>query len=792
MSNYSVTDIVNWLKTKGLSGWDAIAAYDQAQVNAQLAQEYIARFNSAAYLPLVNEDIPTEDGVDELVIGYELDAPRLSFENSSIKSGVAKMTLKVVGGTQLSMYQPPGGKRYVNKVEVNDALDGQQLTMDVELAVMPGTVDSAGSVVVDMAKGTNFELSFSASPQARKLAGATFQKLFDEVLKPEQKLYVLNTFSTAGNPLLKVKSFGIRAHAAPGASRHGADNFGDGEVVFFITLMGGEAGRFPSSENDFQYLIPAGDYSSTFLVSRQALTERVFLAAVRRLAGLSDTATLPFELTVANNRLQRMDARGGELRPYENLVFTGSGERFVLGRVRFLLYSVANPEYASSLEVRFEGDKALVTWKLASQVFSSEHFYTYNGVAMRAKELKYVKGEMLFDCQYSVQADKTIALKMQVNDLDLVLRTTGTPQVGPVSHPSEVTADAPPAAEIMHALENQALDFFNEEMRKAAARFASTGEEVSVLALGSLLFRQGRLELSALHVPGDMAIFGKIASGANNFVVTPLEPVVGHGAEQRFATVPARSGLRWSVEGLDGNPNIGRIDPTTGVYTAPAASVIAGSYVRVRVKAATADGAIFSYALVTVVVRDITVNPVVQTATAGNSTPLALSAGSSGRGELIWRMADLSSGATLSGTSPKDMQYVPGPKVTGQYFKLDEVLVTEKNSSTGNSQSSFVLVAHRASNIFPEVDDSLDLPQDQVQIVARGEDEQPIEGITWTLLAGSGRLSESGRFSVDPAGHHKFAVITAFKTASPLNLSGFIILPLPLLSSRRYLDSLGI
>ena len=81
---------------------------------------------------------------------------------------------------------------------------------------------------------------------------------------------------------------------------------------------------------------------------------------------------------------------------------------------------------------------------------------------------------------------------------------------------------------------------------------------------------------------------------------------------------------------------------------------------------------------------------------------------------------------------------------------------------------------------------------ESVTLVVRGDDGNPISGIKWAMLTGSGSVDETtGVFTVDPQGTYRYAVVTAAYSVAGLTLRGVIILPLPLLAIDRAVGLLG-
>ncbi|OPG70723.1 hypothetical protein B1218_38440, partial [Pseudomonas ogarae] len=113
-----------------------------------------------------------------------------------------------------------------------------------------------------------------------------------------------------------------------------------------------------------------------------------------------------------------------------------------------------------------------------------------------------------------------------------------------------------------------------------------------------------------------LALLGKVAPSLTNFVIDPPEPVIGPQGTVSFSAKPAATGLVWNVMNLpDETGDPGTIDSSTGVYVAPRDTNITGYQKRVLVMARAGNGN-SSRALVSIVKRDISIDPLVFVATA--------------------------------------------------------------------------------------------------------------------------------------------------------------------------------
>lgn len=268
MSGNSLENLVSWLAEKSrLLGWDAILVLDRSKLNRFLIQEYISRFNSASYMPPITASkqvVPTQR---ELLYNYTLDYPRLSFESADLRDSTANLTLRVVGGTLVTMEMSQGVEHAI-KVDVADPLDGPIVSMKLNLSDVTGDVDKDGRVLLDLAKGGDIKVDYSTSEFMQIKLGDLMQSEFDK-LTPEQRLFSLSTLAAGSNEYMRPVKFDVRTQASgPAARNRASDEYGNGAVVMFLTMEGGQAGNFPGTGSDFRYLIPddtGKKYSATVL-----------------------------------------------------------------------------------------------------------------------------------------------------------------------------------------------------------------------------------------------------------------------------------------------------------------------------------------------------------------------------------------------------------------------------------------------------------------------------------------------------------------------------------------------
>lgn len=62
--NISKDKLLEWLETKNRTfGWDALAAYDRATINAAFREQYLRRYTGGGRLPVITGSEPVGDRV---------------------------------------------------------------------------------------------------------------------------------------------------------------------------------------------------------------------------------------------------------------------------------------------------------------------------------------------------------------------------------------------------------------------------------------------------------------------------------------------------------------------------------------------------------------------------------------------------------------------------------------------------------------------------------------------------------------------------------------------------------
>jgi hypothetical protein len=772
MAGNSKESLLSWLALQSRTQeWDSVVVIDRSKLNLVLIQGYIDRFNSESYFPPITDSTPTVPTQTEYLYDFTLDYPRLSFEKADLSNSKAALSMRVVGGTQVTIETNLGIGRAI-RVDSTDPLDAPTLELVISLSDAPGTVDSSRNAILDLAKGGEFRLTYADTQFMQEKLGALFKKQF-EAVPHEKRVYILTTLQEGGDNYMIPQRFEIRTQSSGAAARNPlSSEFGQGAVLLFVAMEKGDSGGFPDPAT-FKYLIPddaVEDYSATVLLSSKmlgrALFTRGFIKAFEKFGAA-------FKETFVGDKLTTIQATLGSYTvPSGYFDYGGSypppwdvnTDAFTINLAGAPLPVIADFTQANvGLKWQFAGK---FSGKFNNRLNNSSADFVANYQFDIHREYILADGASSGKEPYFILSPEYRILSCNVSMPEGV---GGSYQQKLVEMSQHYILEG--ATKFLY---NIGDEFYDSDSVKSSI-------------MGDVRIPFGNaLEFNSLHIPRDAVLFGKVSPAVASFVINPLEVIVGHGATYSFLTVPETHDLTWEVNHVPGGSgDEGEID-NTGRYTAPSAEKIKGTYIRVKVTATSANG-YSSSALVSVVVRDITVNPVIQICDAYDSSlPAArqhrqLWAGTLGSGKLEWNLKYPDRGGkVLSNGEPRDgHNYFAMPKVANTGFVVEEVLVT--NLSTGNSQSSYVLVVHTHIGISISIDTSASLPTEQLKL--QGSINGVVNAsITWRLLEGAGAIdSVTGIYTVDPGAPELFSVITALLEYPGLGkFQGFLILPLPL------------
>lgn len=760
MAGYSKSELINWLNEGPRTmNWGAILAFNRTDTNTVLLQEYIERFSTGSYLPPVQGYIGDSSTVGQYITDYVMDYPRLSFEIADVEKEIpdARLAMRVVGGTQVTFADIPGG-RQATRIEVVDPLNGPELTLKVHLVDAPTSI-TAGKVVMDLSRSSEFSLSYSDFVHEQQLGGEFFQQLFEK-LEDSKRVMVISEIKKSDSTI-KPGALKIRTQAAPGAKVRSAENYGDGAVVLLVAMEGESNGGNPDAS--FRYLIPndsGKDYSATILLGNQyLLTSMANELLGRDYINFGEWTTKKGE----GSAFWQMSPAGGHL--------AGGSYSFV--------YGPNGGDYSCVIDTPFQ-------WTEVGAGDDLQFSIKNNAVDVRYVRTSPAKCTVArcwhglsngpYDAGLSASISAHVSRPYVLNPASQIIE----PGSAVVDRPALTTDVAQDFSSHDYAVEAyrlrkseyeaEKLDDLNEYVPKLVSYLPP----VNTFVLHSLLFKNNHVVLDDMALPGDMAIFGRVGPSLTRFTLDPLQPLVGMGETLQFNTRPAgQTGLAWNVENILGYTGDAGTVSSSGLYTAP--TRIDGAFIRVKVTAS--GGGNSSSALVSVVANDITVGPLIQTCDGGHKR--TLSAGTKGSGALSWSLKTPANGGTLAPDGNGKQVYTAPSAVPDKSWIVDEIVV--KNQLTNTTKSAWVMVvlATMALSVVP--DTSVPLPAGQTKLKARaGVDDVPDDALTWEILAGSGSVN-NGIYTQPAILAERFVLVMAtFAPLPTMKLRGYVLLPLPM------------
>lgn len=773
-------ELLAWMKGSSKTlGWDALLAFDRATINNIFREQYISSYGAGGGFPSINSSKALTGGIarffDECVLG----APLLSFEKADIVEPTASglLTMPVLSGREMTIDYNNGAK--LTKISQVNALNGPLL--QVELALQKQSqLGYVGVIAVDLAAGSKYTLSSGATPLETELTGDMFKRVFDE-WPARLRFFVMNRIKFNAGPL-QVDSFSFRTQVAPGAATRGAANYGDGAVVAFIKMKGGLAGTFPSAASQLRYLIPSdavSPYTTTTVVKPQKFLVEAFNYLVERAntqgeywmlnssgSGytLNEGATLPV-LSFWGRRFSPdlSTISVGKNGEYASLSSSGThGSKEVWG-----IY----PEAGSHGSLRItESGRVHFEVKLTDMVELIDIFRVIKGAKVGGQDKAGVE-------RYRVKHNG-----ISYADVDVVLSDDGrfitlseikgraTEATAMGQH--EYTSSLAPWATVEAALRPKV----GSSLEGVVTRMATRPLHFSLLPLNTFLFSPPyAAQLTEVALPADLVMFGHVAPHVTAFeILTPLY-LMGHGRTHTFAASGNPTGIAWTVTRLPGElGGIGQINVSSGQYTAPQAADIPGLQVRVKVTAS--KGGFSASALVTVVRKEININPLIQFAAAGSSVKCELSAGALDASGKRWGDIDPARGSLIPSTvAMREKSFVaPAEKLQKQVLDVVPVTVT----AGGATETAYVAVIHTPATL--TVTAAISSAR-SAQLSALYDGEPSIDTL-WTVVAGSGEVDPTtGLLQVPATPAEPFVLVTAEEGAGGGRyFGGYILLPLPL------------
>jgi hypothetical protein len=774
--NNPIDQLLKWFEQEPRTiNWDAILAYDKGDTNTVLLQEYIIRQNTNDLMDPITEEVT--DGASPTykayLFEYVFDAPRLSFENANIAESKAMLTCRVIDGVHVTFEMSTGSSEWsVVKLGSHSPLTAPPLTTPINLLNVSGEVTDVGRVVLNISEGTDYRFAYDDTPHLQRTLGNRLRQAFAR-LPSAQKEYELNILKVGKDDYLKPKEFLIRTHAPDGASVKGALNFGEGQVLLFVTMEGGKNGAIPGLNKDMQYLIPDGS-TAALVLGHNFMVKKIISEGAEGIINGGDDYTIELEgpeggfvqkLTVQNGARRR-----GSFGAVTHLPHFQSFElvELILGVGKTFIDLAPG---TSSFDIKFENQSLVVSWEGTKQ--QPVKIIPRGGSLLQNNLGTHWRLRKRFS--YKLLPSGDLRMEVDENFNELLIRVTPELYVG-----------VPEVSEHFAEIANYVGPLLEAELEAGITEFLKKSEVIDQFRLNNLLFRgEQPVQLEKVAFPGDLVSFGKVGPTQTEFVIDQIETLVGVGKTLQFNTIPPTAGVNWTVENIgdhEGNP--GTIIPTSGLYTAP--TQIDGRQLRIRVKAS--KGVHSSYALVSVLSFDIDISPQIQVVGAGNASGREMRAGTQDKQDSVkWEVVNgdsTGSRVVPSAEENGDHTYFAGPRNPDVNFTVDEIVVSTTVAPV-KTQSSYVLVPHLTLTETLVILDVPDLPANQIQLAAidRNGDPYPADEYIWDVPIGAGTVDANGRVTINDSSPFPFIAVTAtYPDDRRGDMIGCKLLPVPLFS----------
>lgn len=764
MADNSLEDLLAWMKdTSRMVRWDSIVALDGRCINLGLQQDHIRRLSQGNDLGEITGEIPVQEtNITHYLSGMKLAEPKLRFDNASLQSPKTGLNLAVVAGN-LAMVELVQGQKRIIRLSSFNPLNGSLLRLELPIEA------NSASVVIDLAKSEDVLLTLFHTPAQQREAGMLFLERF-KALSDNQRVHTLANLHEGDNPFMHSQSIDVRTQKRDSQAPAPQAVSEDGAVLLFDCMKEGRKGDFPGDDSGFRYLIPDAtaekNWSGTALFSQALIHRAVFGHAVLKLL---ENAQFDREHDWTG-RLTKMVAKSGELQApassYQSLDCQFESDPC----------SLPATGGALPLTVEFHEDSVTQNWQstLTLSFRLRPEGGTWSGYTATFKvDLQH---------RFHFYPDNFSALGME-GEL-----------FSPYEHTQEVTHVSGLPDTLDPELLEQINDFVAQTVKRALlGSFANNLSAIwpTTYLEGLSIVGEGNLQPTDSALPFDLAKFGQVHATESSFSIVPQQPLAVAGSTLQLSTEPVRPSLRWTVENFPGNSSHPGSFIAPGLYQAPPAHAIQGTFNRVLAIARDETTGEQSVAMITVLTKAITVNPQIQTCFYDER--VELSAGHTGKGPLTWLIKnpvpDESGTLVVSDLPEGDHAYIAGSQVPNKSYVLDEIEV--RDSQSGETASAWVLAIQREPGATIKPVDTPSLPPGQIQLQAL-VNNIPMAG-QWSMpLGGPGEIDEGGVYREDPLTKESFVLIYVEVDGGQFGIfKGHIILPLPLNESPAVLKALA-
>lgn len=701
---YPVNFILSWMQGKTVTqGWDVVCAIAYDKINDWFLEQYVDRLSNGENA-VINATVPQAGGISVQAVGLTLGPPLISF-SPTLPPDTVGLTVNFLSG-QVNVIQVNGAATTVLSAQTITPGDDYALTGYVPLASVQGEVENGHDVVIDVRNGASFAAKLGMPEGAETLLGQFMKSwLVDNLNGYKYKLGTL-VYSDNGTNLKPAGTFQFATQI------DATDKTDTGRLLLFIPTTYNPAGGSQTSLG-LADIVPQG-CSTALIISSRVLFQNIlksFYETTFSKFGVQATAS---QETFDSAYALALAAGGIDVGPQEYdsgsiKVFSG---HFVYGtqpdKVTVVVSVKGTQLQASSNQLLISGK---VQWPqelaISAPVVHSEGIHNAGTVTMTAT----------INCP-------TTASVTAVKD---TVSLSGTPSIDVQFDASSINSDTS-----FSGLWNDLANQIQAVSQAVLAQFFQVPlPEVNAFAVSNLLFPgKNILDFKSAYVPGDMVIFGDVATPG--VVVSPGSATLGPAQSQQFsATTGSGEAVEWSA-------NAGTIS-ASGLYTAPpAVSQVQNDHILATGKQSGEAAA----ALITLVPRGAQVSPafaLMQPTTPPQQFSAALSGAANQ--DVTWSMEP------EVGTLSAQGLYTP----PGSVPSPQAVTITARSASDPSIQGTALvaLVASAPSLVAvtpPQTPTPLAPGQtQQFHATAAGLSDQSVH---WSLLPPVGRITPNGLYIV--------------------------------------------
>ncbi|SFO78351.1 hypothetical protein SAMN03159304_05049 [Pseudomonas sp. NFACC24-1] len=788
MSKLTLTQLINQMQGKSFTkGWDAVTLYDQRKTNELLFQLYVERFNSEdGYIEPITMDAPWGDGTYvEHIYGLKLGAPRLSFENSSSDSPAkTRLTMDMIGGMIVSTKKYSGGRLFVSRMLKVMPVGGPQLWMDQPVTKV--RVSGLGDVLIDLRDADNFKANFVVGSLAMAAVGERFEE-YIKALGPKLTWFSIGRLEGIENGILTPQNFEIRTMKSDPNALFGDAQYGDGAVMLFITLRGGQDGpEYYTSEDP--YMIPADEggkrFTGAMLLSSRVLADKILKPALEASIGKG------LQLRVADS--------GRDMASTLEATAGGADIGFATAMYQYWYapsqgYAWANSRLDPFAYV-FRKVDGILTGLTTNYATPGGFAIDWKGIVAGRCKVPADNPSHDFDysCNYHVGLKLEVVLDAETNYVEL-----GNPQV--LHAEADTTFGGTPGYFWNMEGEEDTKRHIRDRVTSTISDVVKKVEipSIDTFLLRNLLFPgHNALHLTEAFNPGDLAVFGDIDPLRTTVVLSPANSTIEATYGFQFALSPTPDNVTWAVRDIDGQVDMSQLISPSGYFTAPQANQLPDGFLAVVVTAeGTLNGTAFkSSSLVTILASAIVANPIYDAGDPGDKT--TFTAQSVNGGTLEWINLTPQWGSSLEPVDdkPNERRYTAGPGSSDPNvaFYVDRFEIKQTVNGVTTSAYIHYLITKLGVTTPMWISEASDPSTGTVQFELRDRDGNPVDPsrVTWKLLAGAGTFDDQTAMYQQPAfvPPGSLVVVTGMVPGMLQDTHALAAVPLPL---DRYVELIG-